>query len=97
MKNTDTILRRDALNVVYTSLTTRTGAKDDSVFVLREQVIDGIKNAPAEPTIVRCEDCVNRVDKHYEDGVVKHTCRLIKGYQFPLDFYCKSGERRKND
>lgn len=51
--------------------------------------------------VVRCKDCKNHHEAHYEeDGeapIIKHKCKLLKGYQFSENHYCGFAERKEHD
>lgn len=49
--------------------------------------------------LTRCKDCKYHHEAHYEedgeDPILKHKCKLLKGYQFSENHYCGFGERKE--
>lgn len=52
-----------------------------------------------EKELVRCKDCEYHHEAHYEeDGekpIIKHKCKLLKGYQFSENHYCGFARRKE--
>ena len=68
--------------------------------IIRYQTEDGrIIKAYEQEEIVRCKDCKHYHEAHYEeDGekpIIKHKCKLLKGYQFSENHYCGFEERKE--
>lgn len=49
--------------------------------------------------LIQCKDCKHHHEAHYEeDGekpIIKHKCKLLKGYQFSENHYCGFAERKE--
>ena len=49
--------------------------------------------------LIRCKDCEFHREAHYEeDGekpIIKHKCKLLKGYQFSENHYCGFARRKE--
>ena len=50
-------------------------------------------------SVIRCKDCKHHHEAHYEeDGetpIIKHKCKLLKGYQFSENHYCGFAKRKE--
>ena len=49
--------------------------------------------------LIRCKDCKYHREAHYEEEgeepVIKHVCKLLKGYQFSAEHYCGLAKRKE--
>lgn len=67
------------------------------------RAFDTINEAPTVDALVitRCKDCKYHQEAHYEedgeDPIIKHKCKLMKGYQFSENHYCGFAERKEDD
>lgn len=49
--------------------------------------------------LIHCKDCKYHREAHYEEEgeepVIKHVCKLLKGYQFSAEHYCGLAKRKE--
>lgn len=68
--------------------------------IIRYQTEDGrTVKAYEQEKVIRCKDCEFHREAHYEeDGekpIIKHKCKLLKGYQFSENHYCGFARRKE--
>ena len=72
--------------------------KDGAVYKHRCIDTDAIRELPTADVVevVRCKDCVWYDERRpYANGHTLYECRNLERF-FPLDFFCKDGERRED-
>lgn len=72
------------------------GFESNECFVLKESLR---KQYEMYDQVIRCKDCKYHHEAHYEedgeDPIIKHKCKLLKGYQFSENHYCGFAERKE--